>query len=915
MSSYHLERLFAPRSVALVGASPKSGSVGRAILENLYSAGFQGLIWAVNPKYADIDGVQTHASLAALPEAPDLVILVTPPATIPALIDEAAACGAAAAIVISAGLGHGPGSIADDVRQRAHRLGLRLIGPNCLGVISPAARLNASFSAHMPAAGYLALISQSGAIVAGLVEWAVSQGIGFSGITSMGDQLDVDFGDLLDYHAMDRSTRAILLYMESVKDPRKFISAARAAARAKPVVVVKAGRHAEGAAAARTHTGALAGADDVFDAVFRRTGLLRVHSLDELIAAAQTLARVPSMPGDRLAIMTNGGGLGVLGIDRLLDLGGTPAELSKETLAALDACLPPNWSRANPIDIIGDADPDRYEKALEVLLAASEIDAVLLLNISTRLARSIDSAHRVAEVVTRHRRKHYPGKPVLPAWVGDDPAAVDAFVQAGMPHYHTEADAISGFMHLTGHAAAQKRLMQTPPAMPADFQPDHNGALAALQSAAAEARSWLNPLEAAALLTAYGIPVLPVSVAENADQAVAFAKPWLIEGGAVALKIHSSDIQHKSDVGGVMLNLGTAEDVRQAAVAILERAASQRPSARIQGVLVQPMFQRSTPAVRQDGGQVQPSAPRELIAGIANDACFGPVILFGQGGTAVEVIRDKALALPPLDLQLAEDLIAQTRISRLLDAYRNVPAADRGAVARTLVRLAQMAVELPVVCELDINPLLADEQGVVAIDARVQLDLGEAPQVVHDHPRLAIRPYPAHWVKQLQLRDGQKILARPVRPEDEHLYDDFFTAVTAEDMRLRFFSSARQFSHSFIARLTQLDYARSMAFVALRQMQGDLAGVARMHADADYRRAEVAVLVRSDLKGQGLGLALMRMMLDYLREEGIEDVYGQVLTDNRLMLDMCRDLGFELRRDPDQRGIMDVTLRLQSAAP
>jgi acetyltransferase len=895
MSSYRLDRLFAPRSIAVLGASPRPQSVGRSILANLRAAGFNGSIWLVSPRHDEIDGVATVRNVASLPDAPDIVIVATPPETVPGLIDEAGARGAAGAIIITAGLGYGPGSLAAAAEQAARRYGLRLIGPNCLGVIVPRAQLNASFAARMPVSGDLALVSQSGAIVAGVVEWAARRKIGFSAIASLGDQLDVDFGDLLDHFALDRATRAILLYIESIKDARKFISAARAAARAKPVVVIKAGRHAQGARAAATHTGALAGVDAVYDAAFRRTGLLRVYDMDELFEAAQTLGFLRPFKGDRLAILTNGGGMGVLAVDRLVELGGTPAALSAATQARLEALLPVTWSRGNPVDIIGDADATRYAEALEALIEDPANDAILVLNVPTTLASPSATAVRVAELVTASKGRRFPPKPVLAAWIGEDETAAAAFVAAGIPHYPTEADAIGGFMHLAGYSAAQERLMDTPPQLPMDFLPDLETARHVVGNALAAERGWLDPVEAAALFTAYGIPIAPVTVARDPDDAARAAAPLLAGGDTVAVKIFSHDILHKSDVDGVRLDLDSTDDVREAAHGIIERARAARPDARILGIAVHPMIRR-------------PKA-RELIAGIADDPTFGPIVVFGHGGTAVEVIDDKALALPPLDLKLAADLISRTRISRLLPAYRNVPAADEHAIALTLVRLAQLAAEIPEIREIDINPLLADANGVIALDARVSVAAVAAVSHGPRHPRLAIRPYPKEWERSITF-DNRSVVARPVRPEDEPLFAPFLKHVTAEDLRLRFFSAIRDFSHPFVARLTQIDYARGMAFVAIDEATGDLVGVVRLHSDADYERAECAILVRSDLKGRGLGWQLMTLMLDYARAEGLSRIDGQVLAENRVMLAMCRHLGFSVEHDPASPGVFHIALTL-----
>ena len=850
MSTYRLDKLFSPRSVAVVGASPRETSPGRAVLRNLGGAGFKGSVSLVNPHYAEIEGIKAVKTIQELPQAPDLLVIATPPQSVPGIVAAAGEKGAATAIIITAGLGHGEGSLADGCEKAARATGLRLVGPNCLGVLSSRAKLNASFAARMPPAGELALVSQSGAITAGLIEWSAAHDIGFSAAVSLGDKVDVDFGDLLDFFALDGATRAILLYIESINNARKFMSAARAAARIKPVVVVKSGRHAQGAKAAQTHTGALAGADAVYDAAFRRAGLLRVLDLDELFAAAETLGRVRPFPGKRLAILTNGGGVGVLAVDRLADLGGTLCALSPPTMEKLDAVLPPIWSRANPVDIAGDADATRYLAAFEALLKDRENDAILVMNVPTALASAEAAARSIAAFAQTHRSSFLRPKPVFAVWVGSSDATTPIFEAAGIPSYASESDAVRGFMHLVRYREALEALMATPPSLAQDFKPDVAAARGVVENALRGGRTWLDPIEITHLLAAYSIPIAPALLARNGDEAVAAARPFLAEGSGVVAKILSPDIIHKSEVGGVRLNLTSERAVRDAVVDILARARAVRPEARITGVTIHPMVLR-------------PKA-RELIAGIADDPTFGPVIVFGRGGTAVEVIGDKALALPPLDLELARGLIGRTRVSRVLKAYRDVPAADVDAIALLLVKLAQLAADLPELRELDLNPVLADQSDLIAVDARIAVAPVEATRRgPSGHPRFAIRPYPKEWERRSELRDETKILVRPVRPEDEPLYGPFFAAVTHEDLRLRFFAPVKEFGHTFIVRFTQIDYARAMAFIAIEESSGNMLGVVRLHADANYERGEYAILVRSDLKGRGLGYLLMQMIIEY----------------------------------------------------
>ncbi|QND79273.1 bifunctional acetate--CoA ligase family protein/GNAT family N-acetyltransferase [Pseudoxanthomonas mexicana] len=901
MSTYRLDSIFRPRAVAVVGSQSRPRSVGRAVVENLLASGFSGPIGLVNKHPSPMDGVATVRHLHELPWTPDLVVIATPAATVPQLAAEAAGKGTAAVVVLTAAMGSGPGSPAAQLEALTREKGLRVLGPNCLGVIAPHARLNASLASRFPKAGDLALISQSGAISGGLVEWSMSQPVGFSAVVSLGDALDVDFADLLDYFATDSRTRAILLYVEAIRDARKFMSAARAAARTKPVVVVKSGHGGspQVTPAGSTHTQNLARPNAVYGAAFRRAGLLRVRSLHELFAAARTLGQVRPFQGRRLAILTNGGGVGALSVDHLYEQGGSLATLSEATRDTLDRILPVGWSRTNPVDLLTDIDADRYAATIDALLADPGNDALLAVNVPTVLSSSSEAAHAVTRVLSQ-RPGHGTRKPVFTVWLGNDPQAEAVLDAAQVPRYPNESDAVAGFMHLVRHREVQAALMETPPSLPEDFSPDVALARTLVDAALDAGQTWLDPLATTQLLAAYGIPMAPLWRADDADDAARIAAPLLAGGATVAVKILSPDIPHKSDVDGVRLNLANANAVREAAAGILQRARERRPEARIEGVLVQPTVLR-------------PKA-RELIAGIADDPVFGPVIAFGRGGTAVEVINDQAVALPPLDLRLAHELIARTRVSRVLKAYRDVPAADERAVALVLVKLAQLAADIPEIQQLDINPLLADREGVVAVDARIAVARGRALHKGRGHPRFAIFPYPKEWERTIELADGQPALVRPVRPEDDAMFRQFFTHVTDEDLRLRFFQSVRHFSHEFIARLTQLDYARSIALVAIHPQTHEMLGAVRLHADANYEKGEYGILVRSDLKGHGIGWKLMQIMIEYARWLGLKVIEGQVLRENRTMLAMCESLGFTVKLDPDDPTLMNVSLPVSASA-
>ena len=663
MTIRNLEFLLKPRSVALIGASTRAGSVGLITARNLLQGGFAGPVWLVNPKYRSIEGRECYPSVAALPSAPDLAVIVTPPATIPALIQELGANGTRAAVVITAG-------IRDELEQsmldaaRPHLL--RIQGPNCLGLMLPGLGLNASFSHRAPLAGDLAFLSQSGALITAIVDWARGRRIGFSHIVSLGDMADADFGDLLDYLAGDAASRAIILYMESVTNAPKFMSAARRAARSKPVIVVKAGRSATGARAALSHTGALAGADAAYEAAFRRAGVLRVRELDDLFGAAEILARHPQLVGDRLAMLTNGGGAGVLATDRLGELGGRLADISEAGKAALDAVLPPTWSHGNPVDIIGDADPSRYTRALEVLMDEEGADAILVMNCPTALASSTAVAEQIVRVRQQRMENGQRSIPVLTDWLGDE-AAGDArklFAETGIASFATPAQAVDGFMQLVRYSRAQEELTRIPPSLPEDLDLDSAKASSSIRAVLASGRSVFSEVEAKGLLAAYGIPVVSTEVAASPAEVGAIARRQIAEHGACVVKILSDDISHKSDVGGVRLGLERADEAQRAAEDMLARVARLAPTAKIKGFTVQPMIRRAH--------------AHELILGMSVDATFGPLMMFGAGGTAVEVIRDTAHALPPLDLNLARDLMRQTRVWSLLQGYRDRPAVDVG---------------------------------------------------------------------------------------------------------------------------------------------------------------------------------------------------------------------------------------------
>ncbi len=894
MTIRNLQFLFKPKSVALIGASKRPGSVGALVARNLFRSGFDGPVMPVNPKHGAIEGVLTYPDVASLPLVPDLAVIGTPPETVPGIIADLAGRGTKAAVVITAGFGEGGEARGAELRQAMldagkHQL-MRIVGPNCLGILVPGIGLNASFAPVDPLPGRLALVAQSGAMVAAAVDWATSRGIGFSHLVSLGDMADVDFGDMLDYLASDPETRAILLYVEMITNARKFMSAGRAAARMKPVIVVKAGRHAEGARAAASHTGALAGTDAVYDTAFRRAGMLRVLRLEELFDAVQTLAAARPPRGDRLAILTNGGGAGVLATDALIDLGGRLADLAQETIGQLDQVLPATWPRANPVDIIGDAPAQRYAEALDVVMQDKGVDGVVILNCPTAVTSPKDAAQAVAEVIAKRKQP-----PVLTSWLGDR-AALEArqlFAERGIPTYDMPEEAVGAFMQMVAYRRNQETLMQTPPSLSEELEPDTPAAQALIARALAAGRRWLTEVEGKEILAAYGVPVTPTRLAGSPREAAALAAEI---DGPVALKIVSPDILHKSDIGGVALDLVGPAHVEEAAAAMLERLGRAAPKAQLTGLSVQPMIRR-------------PGA-YELIVGVTTDRQFGPMLLFGHGGTAVEVINDRALALPPVNLHLARELMSRTRIHRLLEGYRGQEPADLDAIAATLVKISQLVIDIAEIEELDINPLLADDAGVIALDVRIRVAAASGAPT----QRLAICPYPKELEERIHLEGGRELILRPVLPEDEPAFQRGMAQLTPEEVRLRFFTPIKVLTHLQTARFTQIDYDREMALVLAEPTipgKAEVFGVARITADPDNERAEYAIIVRHDMTGKGLGFLLMRRIIEYARKRGIGEIFGDVLRENTRMLQMCKKLGFIQARVSEEPDLVRVVLDLR----
>ncbi|QOF71323.1 bifunctional acetate--CoA ligase family protein/GNAT family N-acetyltransferase [Aminobacter sp. SR38] len=892
----NLEFVLHPRSIAIFGASTRPGSVGAVVIENIVQGGFEGPIWPVNPKYREIAGRPCYRSAKELPEAPDLSVIVTPAETVPGIVRDLGNIGSKAAVVITAGLTVENG-LKQAMLEAAKPNLFRIVGPNTLGLLTPKLKLNASFSHCNASPGGIALLSQSGAIVTALVDWSLDNNVGFSHIVSLGDMADVDVGDYLDLLASDPSTHAILMYLETIPHPRKFMSAARAAARLKPVVAIKSGRHDQAAKAAMTHTGALAGGDRAVSAAFTRAGILRVGGLIELFDAAEILALLGPLQQTRLGIVTNGGGAGVLAVDDLLDRRCELAAFAPATVERLNACLPSTWSKGNPVDIIGDASPRRYAEAIEAVAADPGTDALMVLNCPTGLASSTDAALAVSSIA---RSGKIDGKPLITCWLGESTARQGRHLlqNAGVPSFETPAEAAQAASYLSEWSRAQAALMRVPPESGSAYMADRSHAIAIFRAAAADGRQMLTEAEAKELIAAYGIATPKTVVAKSPADVEKAAAAMLLSADKVVVKLVSRDISHKSDVGGVALDLGSAEAARDAAEAICLRVQHSAPDASVDGFTVQPMISRRS--------------AYELLVGIHQDPIFGPVIMFGSGGVAVELLDDTAVSLPPLDDVLAGDLIDNTRAGRLLAGYRDREPANRAAILGTLDSVSRLVVDFRCIKSMDINPLLSDREGAVALDARIQFD----PSLVEDpapNADLVIRPYPSMWERDIEVK-GQRYIIRPIKPTDVALYPAFLAKVTREDMRLRFLSPRKHFPDQMLKRMTQLDYDREIAFVVIARGGDELAGIGRLSCDPDHVVAEYALLVRTDLQGQGIGWELLNQLIDYAREDGIAKIEGMMLAENHKMLSMCRVLGFMIQHEVDDPGLCRASLRLKPRA-
>jgi acetyltransferase len=890
-----LDVFFEPHNVAVIGATETPASVGRTILWNLINSPFGGTVFPVNPKRTSVLGIRAYPNMAAVPDKVDLAVIVTPAKTVPGVVHDCVAAGVKGAIIISAGFkesGKAGAELERQVLEEARRGRMRIIGPNCLGVMRPLSGLNATFATTIARPGNVALVSQSGAICTAILDWSLREQVGFSAFLSIGSMLDVGWGDLIEYLGDDPRTRSIIIYMESIGDARAFVSAAREVALSKPIIVIKAGRSEAAAKAAASHTGSLSGSDEVLEAAFRRCGVLRVMNISDLFYMSEVLAKQPRPSGPRLTILTNAGGPGVLAADALMALNGTLAELSSDTTAALNKILPPHWSHGNPIDILGDADPERYAKSVDIAAKDTSSDALLVI----MTPQGMTDPTQIAEKLKPYAKLD--GKPILASWMGGVAAAggEDILNHAGIPTFPYPDTAVRVFEYMWRYTYNLRALYETPALAESTDSAAREQVAALIAEVRKTGRTLLTEAESKQLLALYGIPTVRTLVASTLDEAVRFARET---GYPVVLKLHSETITHKTDVGGVQLNLADDEAVRRAWNAIETGVREKAGSGHFQGVTVQPMISR-------DG--------YELIVGSSVDPQFGPVLLFGSGGMLVEVYKDRALALPPLNTTLARRMMEQTRIFTALGGVRGRKPVPLAELDQLLVRFSRLVVEQRWIKEIDINPLLASAERLIALDARVIVYGQDTKQ--QDLPRTAIRPYPVQYVGRWKSKDGTAVNIRPIRPEDEPMMVAFHERLSERSVYFRYFhllNLSQRTAHERLTRICFIDYDRGMALVAEKEDPQNgtrqILGVGRLTRAHGANEAEMAVLVSDDFQGQGLGTELLRRLIEIGREEKLERITADILAENRAMQRVCERLGFTLQYDADD-GTVKAEIRL-----
>ncbi len=879
MSILNLDKIFNPHRVAVIGASDSPTSVGYTVLRNLIGSGFRGVVFPVNLKRESVQGIEAHKDIDSLPYAPDLAVICTPARTVPGIVRQCGEAGTRGLVIISAGFRE----IGEEGRKLEHEIldeqakfeGMRILGPNCLGVIVPGIHFNASFAAATPKKGHIGFISQSGALCTSVLDWAIEGDIGFSYFVSVGNMLDVDMGDLIDYFGSATDTQSIILYIESVTEAREFMSAARAFARSKPIVAFKAGRFTESARAAASHTGAMAGVDAVYEAAFQRAGIERIFQIEDMFDCAELLARQQPPKGDRLAIITNAGGPGVMTSDAVIDRGGKLAAFSEETLAKLNESLPRFWSHGNPVDVLGDAPPERFAKALEIVLSDKGVDAVLVILTPQAMTDATATARAVGEVASRAH------KPVLAAWMGGQMVSegMQLFNEAGIPSYGTPEQAVRAFMHLVSYAQNLATLHETPRDIPMSFTLDRQRLRGVFDTILTEGSEILSENVSKAFLEAYEIPVTKPHLARSPNEAAEVAQRL---GYPVVLKIHSPQISHKTDVGGVVLNLSADEAVRKTYEQMVQRAAEKRPDATIHGVTVQKMV-------------TYPNS-FELILGAKKDPVFGAVIMVGMGGIAAEVFRDRALGLPPLNESLARGMLESLKSWPLLQGYRGKPGVNIDRLIEIIMRFSYLVADYPEIKEVDVNPLLATPEDVVALDARVVVDRDLVAHTIRPYIHLAIRPYPDEFVTERKLKDGTPVVLRPIKPEDEPMWHELLAGCSTQSIWFRFSYLFKQTTHEMATRFCFIDYDREIGIVAEVEEDGQrkLIGVGRLVADVNHEAAEYAVIVVDRWHGRGLGGLLTDYCCEVAKRWGVKRIVAETSKDNARMLATFRDRGFEL---------------------
>jgi acetyltransferase len=894
-----LDAIFAPRSVAVIGASEREGSVGRTILWNLISTPFGGTVYPVNPKRPSILGIKAYPSIKDVPERVDLVVIVTPAPTVPGIIKDCVDLGIPGAIVISAGfkeIGPEGAELERQIMVEARRGNMRIIGPNCLGVMSPLTGLNATFATTMARPGNVGFISQSGALCTAVLDWSFRENVGFSHFVSIGSMLDVNWGDLIYYLGDDPRTESIVIYMETIGDARAFLSAAREVSMTKPIIVIKPGRTAAAAKAAASHTGSLTGSDDVLEVAFQRVGVLRVDDIAELFDMAEALAKQPRPSGPRLTIVTNAGGPGVLATDALITSGGELTEISEKAMADLDSFLPGAWSHNNPIDVLGDAEPERYAKALEIAGSDENSDGMLVI----LTPQAMTDPTQTAEALKPYAKIE--GKPVLASWMGGaDIAAGEGILnRVGIPTFEYPDAAAQAFSYMWRYSDNLTNLYETPAFSVAaeDDAPDRAFVEKLIAKVRSEKRTILTETESKEILAAYGIPTIPMKIAETADAAVEAADGM---GYPVVVKIHSETITHKTDIGGVKLNLKDADAVRDAFNSIRDAVYTKAKKEDFLGVSVQPM-------VSLDG--------YEIIIGSSIDPQFGPVMLFGTGGSLVEVFKDRALALPPLTSTLARRMMERTKIYTALKGVRGRDSVDLEALDELLVRFSQLITEQKWIKELDINPLIASETQLLALDARVVLFDADTQEA--DLPKLAIRPYPYQYVRPWQANDGTDLIIRPIRPEDEPKVAQFHETLSERTVYLRYLQEMhvdQRTTHNRLSRICFNDYDRELALVAECQNQDDahcdqILGIARLSKLRGSNEARFAMVITDDFQGKGLGTEFLKRLVDIARDEQIDRIIANMSPENESMQNLVKQLGFTMTEEPDEAGMLYASLEL-----